>query len=158
MCFPFPVDDVMKEKIVLIFIEFISGILLIVCSDTINNCHYDYLSSEDGKTTLTLIQYNKYGEPETRGIYIVYGCREKNGILPTRNYLKIDYDTDPLWIKWGNDGKVKILYGMGKILENRLESDTLLIFNYRTNEDFDRIVNGERDKYKMIILSSLKYW
>jgi hypothetical protein len=148
----------MKGKIVLIAFVLLSIGLFIVCSDTINNCHYNYLSSEDSKTTLTLIQYNNPDEFETRGIYVVYGRKAKDGVLPTRNYFKIDYDTDPLWIKWGNDGKVRILYGMGKIIENHLESDTLQIFHYRTKEDFDRLVNGENEKYKRFIISRLKYW
>lgn len=148
----------MKKKTMLILFGFLSIMLSIVCSDTINNCHYDYFSSDDGKATLTLIQYYKSDEYETRGIYVVYGRRAKDGVLPTRNYFKIDYDTDPLWIKWGDDGKIRILYSMGKILENHLESDTLQISNFRTKEDFDRLVDGEKEKYKEVIISRLKYW
>lgn len=148
----------MQKRIVQISLSALAATLFIACSDTINNCHYDYLSSDDGKTTLTLIQYNNPDKFETRGIYIICGRRAKNGILPTRNYLKIDYGTDPLWIKWGDDKKIKILYGLGKILENRLESDSLQIFNYRTNEDFDKLVGGQKKNYKRILINRLKYW
>ena len=146
------------RRVVSFAFGFIAAGCLLSCSDTVNNCHYDYFYSEDGKTVLTLIQYINHKEPESRGIYIVYGKRRKDGILPTTDYVKVDYQTDPIWVKFGEDGKIEIIYSAGNVLENHLVSDSLTVTKVRNEEEFESIVGEDIDKYQEIITSRLKYW
>ena len=125
---------------------------------TINNIHYTYLSSENGEKILTFLQYHNYGDPESACNYIVYGKMEKNGKLPQKDYVKITCDTDPIWINWDENGKINILYSMGKVICNKFDIAKIEMKYFYSEVEFNDITKGNAKKYEEIYLSKFKYF
>jgi hypothetical protein len=147
----------MNIKYLYLLTFFFGAIMNISCS--LLDIQYSYLQSEKGDKYLTIIDYHKLGEPENACIYIVNGKFEKNsGQLPINNYIKLSSKTNPIWINWQEKNQIIILYTVGDILENKMDSDGIIIKRFYNDDEFKELTMGSSHNYETIFLDELKYF
>jgi hypothetical protein len=138
--------------LILLYISTFSGCSII----TGKSVDWRYIYSDDGDHALTIIQYMVYGDSENSVYYVLKGKIKKARNLPQDNYLKFAIDTMPLWIYFKEDGNIEILYGMGNLLENKLQDSTITINRALREKEFEKLTKGKPDRFKVVYFNNLQ--
>ena len=115
-----------------------------------------YISSVNRDNFLTIIQYLDYRDNTNSAYYVMKGKVNRTKDLPKDNYLKLAINTEPLWVFFKDDGSVEILYGMGKMLENKLIDNTMTINRFLRDEEFTELTKGEPDRFVMVYFNEIE--
>lgn len=110
---------------------------LIATGCVFNETKPTYLVSDNGLSTVTILQYHKIGEPENAGIYITEG-RHSEG-QPKVNYVFINYTDFGLYFMWEGD-RLLIRPPGFKIIKDKLLSNERIDFRIDFTE-------SEKKKY-----------